>query len=60
MALLNDNLFLFLNNSFLIQFSVEGKVKTIDKLPNKLRSLPIFIKDSIIYLNNKNKLTIIN
>ena len=60
MALLNDNLFLFLNNSFLIQFSVEGKVKTIDKLPNKLRSLPIFIKDSIIYLNNKNKLIIIN
>ena len=60
MALLNDNLFLFLNNSFLIQFSVEGKVKNIDKLPNKLGSLPIFIKDSIIYLNNKNKLIIIN
>ena len=60
MALLNDNLFLFLNNSFLIQFSVEGKVKTIDKLPNKLGSFPIFIKDSIIYLNNKNKLIIIN
>jgi len=60
MALINDNLFLFLNNSFLIQFSVEGKIKNIDKLPVKLGSLPIFIKDSIIYLNNKNKLTIIN
>ncbi len=60
MALVNNNLFLFLNNSFLIQFSVEGKIKNIDKLPAKLGSLPIFIKDSIIYLNNKNKLTIIN
>ncbi len=60
MALVNNNLFLFLHNSFLIEFSAKGKVENIAKLPVKLGSLPIFIKDSIIYLNNKNKLTIIN
>jgi len=59
-ALINSNLFLFLNNSFLVQFSLEGKVENIEKLPAKLGSLPIFIDDSIIYLNNRNKLIIIN
>ena len=58
MALLNNNLFLFLNNSFILEFSLEGKVKNIRKLPVKLGSSPIFIDNSIIYLNN-NKLAII-
>ncbi len=60
MSLINDRLFLFLNNSFLVQFSLNGKVENIKKLPAKLGSLPIFIDDSMIYLNNNNKLIIIN
>ncbi len=60
MSLINNNFYLFLNNSFFIEFSLEGKIRNIDKLPSKLGSMPIFIKDSIIYLNDKNKLTIIN
>ena len=56
----NDNLFLFLNNSYLVKFTLEGKIKNIHKLPPKLRSFPLFINDSIVYLSDKNKLIILN
>ena len=59
-AIINDHLFLFLNNSFIIQFKPEGKLKSIEKLPTKLNSFPIFIDDSIMFINNKNKLAVIN
>ena len=59
-ALINNNFFLFLSNSYLVQFSAEGKIVNIDKLPSKLGSTPIFIEESIIYLNSKNKLVILN
>ena len=60
LALANNNLLLFINNSYLVKFSVEGKIKNINKLPVKLGSLPIFINESMLYLSNKNKLAIIN
>ena len=60
LAIINNDLFLFLNNSFLVKFSSIGKIKEINKLPSKLNSFPIFINESIIYLNNKNKLVLVN
>jgi len=60
LAIINNDLFLFLNNSYLVKFSSAGKIKNINKLSSKLSSFPIFINESIIYLNNKNKLIIVN
>ena len=60
LAIINNDLFLFLNNSYLVKFSSAGKIKNINKLSSKLSSFPIFINKSIIYLNNKNKLIILN
>jgi len=60
LAIINNDLFLFLNNSYLVKFSSAGKIKNINKLSSKLNSFPIFINKSIIYLNNKNKLIILN
>ena len=60
LTLINNELFLFLNNSYLVKFSTIGKIKNIQKLSSKLSSFPIFINKSIIYLNNKNKLIITN
>tara|TARA_X000001036_G_scaffold29593_1_gene24419 strand:+ start:998 stop:2320 length:1323 start_codon:yes stop_codon:yes gene_type:complete len=60
LAIINNDLFLFLNNSYVVKFSADGKIKDIVKLSFKLNSLPIFIEDSIIYINNKNKLIITN
>ena len=60
LAIVNNDLFLFLNNSYLVKFTSKGKIKKIHKLSSKIKSLPIFINDSIVYLNNKNQLIIIN
>jgi len=60
LAIINNDLFLFLDNSYLVRFSSVGKIKNINKLSYKLHSFPIFVNESILYLNNKNKLIIIN
>ena len=60
LAIINNDLLLFLNNSYLVKFSSVGKIKNIYKLSSKISSFPIFVNESIIYLNNKNKLIITN
>ena len=58
--LINSQIFVFLNNSFVVKFDIDGKLKDIRKLPKKMNSNPIFIESSLFYLNNKNKLIILN
>ena len=60
LAIINNDVFLFLNNSYLVKFSSAGRIKDIQQLSSRLGSFPIFINESIIYLNNKNKLMIVN
>ena len=60
MSILNSNLFIFLNNSYVVQFNKIGNIKKINKLPDKLGTFPIFISKSIMYLNKKNKLVVVN
>jgi hypothetical protein len=60
MMLLNNEIFLFLKNSFILQFKNDGQLKDIKKLPTKINTLPIVIDSSILYLNFKNKLIIVN
>ena len=42
--------FIFLNSSYLVKISPKGRIKEIDKLPSKMKSLPIFINDSLFYI----------
>ena len=56
----NNDLNLFLNNSYLVKFSSIGNITNISKLPSKMRTFPIFINDSILYLNNRNRLIILD
>ncbi len=56
----NNDLYVFLNNSYLVKFSSIGNITNISKLPSKMRTFPIFINDSILYLNNKNRLIILD
>ena len=60
LSMLNNNLFIFLDNSYYIIFNANGKIQDVKKLPEKLGTFPIFINESIIYLNNKNKLVIVD
>ncbi len=59
-SIVNNELFIFLENSYLVRFRSNGKINKIVKLPAKLGTTPIFINNSILYLSKKNKLIILN
>ena len=58
--MINDSIYLFLKNSHVIQFNVNGEISKIVKLPSNLKSYPIFVKNYLLYLDKKNKLFVIN
>ena len=60
LLLVNNDLIVLLNNSFLLNFDVRGKLKKIYKLKSRINTEPIFIDKSFLYLDNKNRLTILN
>jgi len=60
LLLLNDKIFIFLNNSFVLNFDIIGNLNDIKKLPTKINSNPIIIDGSIIYLDKKNRLSIVD
>ena len=59
-SILNNSLYIFLDNSFFIKFSSDGKLQNIGKLSAKIHSDPIFINGSILFFDKKNKLIILN
>ena len=59
-VLVNDNIFIFLDNSYLLKFNIYGDLNEVSKLPAKLNSQPIFINQSIIYSSFQNKISIID
>jgi len=60
LSLANNNLLIFLNNSYLVAFNKNGRIEKIEKLKSKLGTSPIFIDKSILFLNKKNKLIVLN
>ena len=60
LILINNDLFVLLNNSFLLNFNIKGKLKKIIKLNSSLNTEPIFINKSFLYLDKKNRLRILN
>jgi outer membrane protein assembly factor BamB len=56
----DNKIFVFLNNSFVIKFNFNGEISEISKLPEKINSMPIIVENQLIYLNNKNRISIIN
>ena len=60
MMILNSEIFIFYENSKVLVFDIYGKFNRIQKLPLKIYSLPISIQNSILYLNNQNKLVILD
>jgi len=59
-VILENKIFIFLRNSYYLQLNINGSIEKIDKLPSKLNTDPIFIDSSILFLNNKNKLVIVD
>ena len=58
--IVNNKIMLFLKNSYLIYFNINGTVNDVLKLPSKINTNPIIINKSLMYLDFKNKLSIIN
>lgn len=57
---MNNEIFIFLKNSKTLIFGIDGQFKRIQKLSSKIYSSPISIDGSILYLNNNNRLMILN
>ena len=56
----NNKILIFLKNSFILKFNINGDLENVQKLPSKINSSPIFIDGSVLYLDFKKKLSIIN
>ena len=53
---INNKLFIFLKNSYVIKIKTNGEIEKIFKLPSKLKTDPIVANSSIYFLGSKNKL----
>jgi len=60
MMIINNQIFIFLDNSYLLKFNLNGELSKVEKLPSKINSYPIFIDSSMIYLDTKNRVSIVN
>ena len=56
----NNQIFIYLTNSFLLRFDINGRLSDIQKLPNKIKSYPIIVQNNLLYLSSKNKLSVLN
>ena len=60
LVMADDHILIFLKNSFVLKFALNGAIKDIYKLPSKINSNPIFVGGSILYLDFKKKLSVVN
>ena len=60
LMLVNSNIFLFIKNSHIVKLDIKGNLLEVTKVPSNLNSQPIFIDNSLLYLDKKNKLLIVN
>lgn len=58
--MINNKIYIFLVNSYVVVFDLKGKITKIVKLPSKLNSDLILIKDTMIFFDFKNKVSVIN
>ena len=50
---------ILLKNSYFLEFNINGNLEGVFKLKNKINSNLIFLDNSILYLDHKNKIVII-
>jgi outer membrane protein assembly factor BamB len=60
LMLAENKIYIFLKNSFVLKFNLNGELSEIDKLPEKIKSKPIIIDSSLIFLNTKNRISVVN
>ena len=58
--IINNEIFLILDNSFVVKLTLSGLIKEITKLPSKVNSNRIFSNRSLKFLNKSNRLIVMN
>ena len=58
--MLNNEIFIFLKNSYVLILGINGSLKEIRKFPSSVYSQPILIDNKILYLNKNGKIFIVN
>ena len=56
----NSSIYVFLKNSYLLIFNINGDLEKITKLPTKIYSQPIFVNGNMMYLTSNGSLSILN
>tara|TARA_B100000886_G_C20424654_1_gene493340 strand:+ start:522 stop:1847 length:1326 start_codon:yes stop_codon:yes gene_type:complete len=60
MMIAKNQINIFLKNSFVLKLDINGKIIKVLKLPTKIKSYPIFSNNNLIYIDKKNKLSVVN
>ena len=58
--ILEDKIVVFLENSFILILNINGNLEQIKKLSAKINTFPIIIDKTILYLDQNNRICIIN
>ena len=58
--IMNKEIFIFLENSYIINLKINGELIQLKKLPSKMNSVPIITNGSILFLDKNNKLIAVN
>ena len=57
---INNNIFIFLDNSLIVELGPDASFKKIHKLPKKMQSNPIFLQKLMFYISERSNLVVIN
>ncbi len=60
LMLLNNEIFIFLKNTYVLKLSIDGTLKEIRKFPSIINSKPIIVDNKIFYFDKKGKIFVIN
>lgn len=60
LMLLNNEIFIFLKNTYVLKLSIDGTLKEVRKFPSTINSKPIIVDNKIFYFDKKGKIFVIN
>ncbi len=58
--IINNEIFLILDNSLIVKLNLSGSIREITKLPSKAASSLIFTNKSLKFLTRSNRLIVLN
>ena len=60
LRIVENHVVVFLRNSYVLDFEIDGKLDKIYNLPSKIKTEPFYIDSSLLFLNKKKQLIILN